>query len=302
MIYNIKELKNSIENKNLDDSFFILKYSDSIFIAKQYIEEIARFKNKNINYVESLSSVKSSSNNFFGFDDNELNVIICEVFKEFLPNYNGLSNTILVCKTIDESVNPDIDKFIIEIPSLAEWQINSYAKMRAPGLKKEQIEWLCKICSGNIYRLNNELDKISIFGKGDQEDIFTELNNDNAYVDLNPLQIFDFTNAFLKKDYNMIKDVLSEIENIDVEPAGLLTILCKNFKNVIKIQLNPKATAESLNMSSKQFNAIKWNCNKYSNTQLIDIYEMLTTIDLKLKSGILPYENIVEYITINILK
>ena len=43
---NIIELKSHIEKKTLDSSFLILKYSDIAFIARQYVEEISRFKNR----------------------------------------------------------------------------------------------------------------------------------------------------------------------------------------------------------------------------------------------------------------
>ena len=45
-------------------------------------------------------------------------------------------------------------------------------------------------------------------------------------------------------------------------------------------------------MSEKQFNFLRYNqCNKYSNEQLFNIYNFLTDIDYRLKSGLLDMSN-----------
>lgn len=296
----LRELKKCIQENTIPTGLMILKYSDNTFIANQYIKEIAKKKNKTINYVDSIQSIISNMNSFFGIDESLLNIYQVETLDEIITDFN-LKNTIVVCKSISSNQSSEIDKYVIEIPKLQNWMIDSYAESRVTGLNKNELSWLCNICKYDINRIDNELDKISIFSKGDQRKIFNQINEDNGYIDLNPLQIFDFTNAFIKKDIKMIESILEDIENIDVEPAGMLTILAKNFKNIISVQLNPKATAESLNVTPKQFNGIKWSCGKYTNTQLINIYELLTSIDGMLKSGKLPYENIVEYLTIKIL-
>jgi hypothetical protein len=62
-------------------------------------------------------------------------------------------------------------------------------------------------------------------------------------------------------------------------------------------------------MNPKQFNAIRYNCGKYTAEELINIFEFLTTLDMRLKSGDYQFKNdvkennakFVEYITMNIL-
>ena len=44
-------------------------------------------------------------------------------------------------------------------------------------------------------------------------------------------------------------------------------------------------------MEERQFKAIQYNCNKYSDNKLIDIYEFLNGIDYRLKSGLLELTN-----------
>jgi hypothetical protein len=62
-------------------------------------------------------------------------------------------------------------------------------------------------------------------------------------------------------------------------------------------------------MTPKQFAAIKYNCGKYTDKQLIDIFTFITDLDRRLKAGELQFINgtrennakFVEYITLNIL-
>ena len=117
-------------------------------------------------------------------------------------------------------------------------------------------------------------------------------------------------NMCLKQCVN-IKYILSDLENLDIEATGLVTIMIKQIKNLIDIQVNPKSTAASLGMNPKQFNAIKYNVGKFKNEQLINMFEFLTEIDFRLKNGELTLDEtnegivrnnkLVDYITVNLL-
>lgn len=294
-----KELKAKINSKELSDEGIVLKYSDNDFICNQYIKEIASYKNKEIVYIENTNDVQE---NIFG-DDNYLYVLKTDKFNEPIDSLKN--NIIIVCKELGDACRLDY----IDMIKIENWQILDYAKYKLPGLSEEEIRWLCDICKYDIYRLDNECSKMSIFNKIEQEQVFESINADDGYVDLNPLTIFNFINYLIKKDIKGIVSILKDLKNIDVEGTGCVTILRKQFLNIINIQLNPKATAESLNMSVKQFNAVRYNCGKFSNSKLIDIYDFLTSIDYRIKSGELQFCNdnrlnnakLVDYIACNIL-
>ena len=63
-------------------------------------------------------------------------------------------------------------------------------------------------------------------------------------------------------------------------------------------------------MPPKQFAAVKYSVGKYTNSQLIKMFKFLTSLDLKLKSGNLQFNNnsrdnndiLVDYVTVNILR
>lgn len=292
---NIIELKKNIEDKTLNDSFLILKYSDFPFIARQYIEAISEFKNKPIVYVESLNDITS---NIFGEDDNLYVMNIDKIDKQF--RFASLDNKIVICKSIDADVLEGMRQYVVEIPKLQQWQIRAYTAKNLPGLSNEEINWLSDVTK-DIYRLSNEVDKIKIFNKKDQGQIFSLLNEEYAYGDLNSSTIFNFTNAITKRDIKTVKNILDTIETMDAEPMGVVSILYKSFKNILDIQMSANATAESLGMNPRQFSAIKYNLGKFNNTELIKIFDMITLVDYQLKSGNLPNDNIIDYLLINIL-
>lgn len=292
---NIIKLKSHIENKTLDDSFLILKYTDVPFIAKQYVDEISKFKNRQIVYVDSIDDI---AENIFG-DDNILYVMNTDKLVRPIKA-TSLNNKVIICSSIDEDILESVKDYVVDIPKLQQWQIRAYASKNLSGLSTEEVNWLSDITK-DVYRLSNEMDKISIFNKEEQSKIFRLLNDEDAYCDLNSNTIFNFTNAITKRNIKVVKNILETLETMDVEPVGVLTILYKSFKNIIDIQMSSNPTPESLNMSQKQFNAIRYNLGKFTNSELIQIFETLTSIDKKLKSGNLPAENIIEYLLINVL-
>lgn len=187
--------------------------------------------------------------------------------------------------------------------------IEDFVKMRLQGLDDTQIKWLCEVCTYDIFRLDQECKKLEIFDINQQKAMFNLMNEENAYSDLSSFTIFNLTNALIKKDLNTIKSILNDILSIDVEGVGLVTILHKQIKNLIDIQINPKNTAETLGMKPQQYNAIRYNVGKFTNNQLMDIFEFLCEFDYKLKSGYIQFsgsakENnlrIIDYIIVNLL-
>lgn len=293
----LSELKKQILDKTFKLSDLIFKYTENSFLVNTYIDRIISDNGLTRIDVDSINDVLELENNVF--DDTSKNVYVLTVdeFNDDITRYN-INKIIVKTKKV---TNENSLKKTIEFSKLENWQIEDYVKVMLPGLKEPAIKWLCDISNYDINRLDLECKKINIFDKKDQENIFRELNEDNMYEDLNSLTIFNFTNAIMRNNLSDAAAVLRDIKNIDVEPTGLVTILYKNFKHVIQIQMNNRATAESLKLSPKQFAAIKRNCNVYNNERLIKIFDLLTSVDYKLKSGLLENERIIDYLVTNIM-
>ena len=293
----LKKLKNDIVNKRISKEPMIFIYKGNKFLVEQYINAIADIKKAEKIYLTESLEIPSESNSLF---DNNINNYLYIKTTEKLSDFKYFENCIYVCKEIVDNRN-DLKPYIYEFPELENKYILEYAKTRLKGLSNVEIEWLCNICGYNIYRIASEIDKIALFDKDMQEYIFQRINEDDGYSDLSMLNIYNFTSAIIKKDLKMIKDILEEFDRIDIEPTGVVTILKKNFRNIIDIQMNPKASPELLNMPEKQFKAIKYNCGRFTNEELVKIYELLTSIDIKLKTGLIDNKIIVDYLLSKIL-
>ena len=293
----LKELKNKILNKESLNFPIIFSY-ENYFLVNTYIEAISKNLNIPIKELNDLAELDDIKNNIFDSLDY---LYIFRLKKDNKLDLSLLSDShiIILC-----DYNIDIEGIdIVKFSNPVDWQVEDYISKLIPGLNAQEIKWLCKVSNYNLDRLYLEAEKINIFNFKDQKMIFQLINEDNGYSDLNDLSIFNLSNAIIKRNYADIKNILKDIDNIDIEGTGLCTILLRQFLNIINIQMNSRATAQSLNMSDKQFSAISYNCNKYSDKELVKIYKFLTSIDYKLKSGLLDIENkeIVYYIINNII-
>ena len=297
--FELKDLKKQIETHELNIPnnllFFVLKDDSSKFIATQYLKAIAEILNLEIKYIDDFNELPFKNQIFFQNTNTLYNLQIAKVTS--IPENVDLKNVIIICSSINQDIESKFKDNIVYVPKLLNWQIEDFAKVIFKGVDETKIKWLCDICSDNVYRLSLEASKLSIFDENERDSIFDLINLDNGYSDLINLNIFNFISAIVKKDVQKITEILENIENIDIEPMGVVTLLKKQFKNIIDIQLNQHATAETLGMSLKQFNAIKYNyCRIYNQQQLLDIYYSIISIDYLLKSGQLEYSRIIDYL------
>ena len=296
-----EELKTKVLNGELDDSLLVFVYPDNTFLVNQYINQICKIKDLTPKYLDSIKDVPVDADDFFGTSESTLYVITVDKFVVSVSDLQ-YTNTIVICKEATNTV--DDNNPIVEFPKLTKDQIKEYMEVLCPGLTLNILDWLYDITGGDIYRIEKELLKISIFPDSKQHEVFENIKQEGGYIDLNPLTIYNFINAFMKKDRATICDVLQSLDIIDVEGTGVVTLLTRNIKNVIDIQLNPKASADDLKMSEKQFKAVKYSCGKFSDRKLIEMYRILTNIDYKLKSGRFELNNsqMVDYLVSHLME
>lgn len=293
---NNKQLKERIKTNTLSDSPLILVYEDVPFICRQYTNQIAKNKKLEKININKLTDILKNDV-LFDTEDSFLYVYETDKFDETIPE--DIINLIVICKQVT-SKNPQVEQ--IKINKLLNWQIEDYVKARVPGLTELQIKWLCEISKYNIYRLEKECDKLSIFSKELQQVLFNQMNSENVYCDLNSLTIFNFITAIVNKDYRIMNEVLENIRWIDIEATGVVTLLLKQFKILIDVAFSATWN-NTLTCSEKQFYYFKHNMlGLYTKDQLIEIYEFLTSLDYKLKSGYVANDTLIDYILINVLK
>lgn len=295
----LQDIKNKIVNKDKEFPLIIFQIKDCDFIPLQYIEYIKNDCALSIEYLDNENQLVSNNSLFGEVDNNNFKVLFTNELKEVDNSILDLTNTMIIIK--DNNLDW-LDKYIITIPKLEEWQIKDYVYSMCEGVDRKELDSLIEICKNDIFRINKEIEKITIFDIKQRENIFKMFIHDNIFSDLSNHNIFDMSNAIIRKYYNSVTNLYLEIENIDCEPLGLLTILIKNFRNILSIQTSPNATAESLGITDKQLWAIrKYNCGYYTKDQLFNIYSILTDIDRRIKTGEFPMEILVDYLITKVL-
>lgn len=292
---NLQELKEAIESKTVSSQFFIFQYSDTNFLPIQYYREIAKIRNMEI---ENLAELPGNSISLFERSQSSLQVFLTDRLEKKVTPRNDL---VIVCKSIAADVEKTLGQYIVKFPVLESWQIEDYVYSLLDGVDAQLIQKFYSTVGDNIYRIEGELRKLEGCSASEKQFFLSKMLEEGALSDISNYVIFDLSNAILKKDFQKIKTILAEVDNIDVEPTGLLTILCNNFKNIIKVQLANNPTAESTGMSSKQFWAVRYSCGFYTKEKLVRIYSFLTDLDRQLKTGALPASLLVDYTIAKVL-
>lgn len=297
----IDEVKYIIENKKYSGQVFIFQYSDTKFIVKQYIEKLVLDFNFELSYNDEIDDKIITGISLFGdVNDNILRVYDINEF-DYNGNILNEKNLIVLCKKIKDELKTIYSDNIIIVPKLENWQIKDFVYSVGDGIPESDLDKLIELCDSNMYRLTQELDKMLIFPNSLKQNIFKEFYKDGVFNDLSDATIFDFCSSIIKKDITKLTYIYSQLDRMDVNPLGFVSILYQNIKDIIKIQLGVKPTPESTGIAKNKFYAIKYNnLNKFNTKQLIQIFELLTDIDKQVKLGQLDVDNIIDYVIVSI--
>lgn len=297
---NLNEVKTALENNKDIDQFLIFYYEDTTdYIPVQYAKALARIRNSEILYVNELDEINSSPDPFSEPTSN-LYVYKTDSLERISAKYLQ-NNLIIITPKLLKDAEKEYDEYILRIPKLEEWQIVDYIKTVSPGLTQDEMEWLVRTYKSNMYRVELEVDKLKPFSESARQYIFEDFYVDHVFETLSEYGIFDFTNAIQSKDLQTISNILSDINHIDIEPTGLITLLCANFKKLIKVWLNKNPTPENTGLKSNQIWAINRLSRTYTKEQLVKVFELVSDMERRLKTGEMPEELIIDYLTVKIL-
>lgn len=290
----LESLKKLLEDRqHINFTLMIFVYTDTDFIATQYIDRMQEIEGYKFEYTDSLQT-----NSLFDSDDT-IKIFRCDTLDSVpVSDYNKY---IIITKQVDSNVRAQLDKDIFDIPRLEEWQIKDYVYSSLPDVKPEKLNELIYSCKNNIYRIDNEIQKLQIFKDFNVSSLYEDFLQDGIFNDISKYSVFDFTNSIIKKDKDKLLAIYKEKESIDIEPMGVVTILLNSFRDIITLQFDPRLTPESCGMARNRFWAIKYNCGIYTNKELIKIFDFLLGIDKRVKMGELPTSILIDLILIKIL-
>ena len=287
---NIAELKDKINDHSLTENFFIFLHPKNTFLPNQYIDAIcAELKLEKL--VCTSIFEQESALSLVMPEDMNMRVIYAEEFNEICEDYSRFCNTIIVCEKIDKKIQKLVEDFVIEFPKLADWQIKDYIKSKCPALEQEYIDWLYQATAGDIHRIANELDKLLLFPPEEHSTILVALKNAPG-SDLFNLDFYKFMDAIMDNNMDVIRSYLIHQKACNFDIFALTNSLLSKAKNMLLAGYCPNITAEDLEMTPKQFYFYRNAAGKIpSTTQLRKMINILSRIDLKVKSGELDLKN-----------
>lgn len=295
----LEELKNDVMNKNYSGCPVIFVYSDSKFVPIQYIDRIVQDNNYTIDYRYEIDNSIISMVDLFGQNLNEKYIRVFDV-DSFEFNDSRLideKNIFIICKKIGDDVKSLYKQLIINVPKLEDWQIKDYVYSLVEGIKESDLNHLIQLCGNNIYRIESEIAKLSLFKADMRQKLYDEFRVDGVFSDLSDATIFDLADSILKRDTIKFISIYKQIDSIDVNPLGLVSVLYQSIKNIIKIQLVKNSTPESTDIAKNKFFAIKYNyVGKYNRNQLVQLFLFLTDVDKQIKTGKLDVNDLIDYI------
>ena len=277
------ELKESISNKVLPSEFMIFLKKENEFLTNQYVSALSQLAPGGLNKISSIYEVTHSSLVLLTSQES-LNVLYVDTFEERAEDYKQFENTIVVCNQVDKTIAKTVEEFCVKFPKLTDWQISDFAKTLCPGLDDDEITWLIQVTKGDINRILNELEKVSLFNKDQQKEIFNNVVFD-PQSDLYELDLFKISNALVDGDTLTLFEFLSHNDYDTLEPVALANRAFSSLKNILVISQNPSLTAEECGVSAGQYRFIKIN---YRNINIIAAKEklrFLSAFDSDLKSS-----------------
>ena len=289
-------LKTKITKKELKDAFFVFVYPDNKFLVNQYVNAIADVLNFKVSYIDNLEDALLDD---FGFYESKLFVLITDKFDIPDPFNPGIyNNLIVICNKYTGAKD-----YVVEFPKLTQEYVLEYMKTICPGVNVNNLSWLYDATQGDIYKIDLELQKLKLYKRDLQNKAFEKLREAGNYTDLVPLTIYNLVNDIFSKKIDNIKTVISNLDVVDVEGTGLVTLLKNNIRDILLVQTSTNPKAATLGFTDKKFYVVSGKCNKFSTKNLVDAFEFLTSIDYKLKSGWLDLTNtqLISYVLNNVM-
>lgn len=285
---NLRQFKEKILRTKKIGSFAVFLCPDSMFIAEQYIAYICKNSGLTYNRIEMLAETTDSALSLvFDFNAN-LNVLKTDTFAEFYDDYSIFDSCVVLCNKIDNKLKEKVKDFIVTFDKPETWQIEEYIKIKCPLLDKQDSDWLISAAKENLYRIDSELDKINLFSKEKQKQIFDFIRFDKE-TDLVLFDTYTLANAIIELDRQKIADYFLHQKYVSEEPVTLIIGLLKSFRKIMLVKY-AGMTYEEIGISPGQYTYIK-RYNRLSKQFLESAISFLSDMDIKVRTGKLQADN-----------
>lgn len=292
----LRDLKIAITQRTLSNNFLILKNaenplkdSNASFLANQYLVEISKARNLEIEPVRSVYEPLQSTLSLL-LPEKKLHVVRVDVFEETSLDYSQFVDTVVICNKVDSKIAPVLTDFIVEIPKLESWHIEDYAKSLMPEVAPANLLWLTKATDHKIHRILNEIDKAKLFNQSEHDMILKALRNERQ--------------SDLYRNFDLEKEL--DIKDFSAQTVAQ-AILNKNMSQVSYLFLRQQFFAFDVNLLN--YWLLKYLVDRVPTTfaedqaKLINKIEFVSGLSIRIRKGELELQNssLFDYIALKLL-
>ena len=300
----LAELQNKIKTNNLEN--FYVFCGDEITVQQIYIKQIARTRKLEVLYIDEFNDIyatlRSSSllqkHKLFVIRDDKTILTNETVQKQLLNNELLVDDMLILLLTrIDKRTRAFklFNDIIINFDKLSSETLKKYVKQEV-NLTDNNALKLVELCENDYGRILLEIDKIKQFDE-DANLVLCNLIADGTIYTPPRDAIFDLVNAILDRDSRLTYALLNDCKNINESNIAILSVLYDNVKQLLQVQsYEGNNLSNATGLTDWQIRNAKKHIYRYTDKELIEIMQLIQSIDTNIKLG-----NIAEDISIEIL-
>jgi DNA polymerase-3 subunit delta len=189
---------------------------------------------------------------------------------------------------------------ILNSAELGRW-VESKLKSEGQTISKPALQLLVGMIGGDLWQMNNELDKLISYKLGSGSDRVISLEEVQLLVnhELNQ-SIFELTDAISNRNKAKAVAILNEQVAQGVADLYLLTMLVRQFRILLGVRqgldngLSPKQIGDVLKLNSFVLNKSINQARNFNLSSLTSIMSTLAKIDYRFKTGALKVETMID--------
>lgn len=312
----VATLKSMIKSKSIPN--FMIFTGDEWLIQKVYIAQIARVKELDVVYADSILDIidKMSTKSLFSAnhlyvlrDDRDL--ISEEKIYTNLTEKVGKNTLILVLNSVDKRLKivKMYSDTLFEFKPLNEAVLKQYIQKEI-NLSAKNCDILMEICEYNYGRCLLEIDKVrqyySVYEKDDPrtptiDTLFTWLIEDGTIYVPPRDNLWIFIKAVLQNKMSLAFELLNELKELKVPIMSILYNLYTQTKQVLQVQTCTSTdVVKTTGLSTWQVHNARECVGIYSNEDLEYIMRLVQKVESGIKRGLIDEAIALDYVLVSI--
>lgn len=298
------ELKDRINNNTIPN--FLIFTGPELGIMDIYINQIAKILGTVPKRSDNVISV-ISSNKILSLT-NDINYNIVRGDKSLISSDKLQSKVkalkdylIVIYDSIDKrsKLYKEFENNIVCFEHMDEATLISLLS-RQCDLNQDNLKWLISACNHDYSRCLLEIKKINLF-EDDKNDVFAKFKADNAiHAEVGDV-LFQFIDAVLTRKRALAWRLYEMLKLKGENSIKIISLLYTNFKSLLAVQFCSQPTVENTGLTPYQINLNKNRRGIYKDYELLNIINLLSTIDSNIKNGSIEECISIDYLLVNLL-